>query len=133
MNNKVYKVAIWTDGSCTPNPGKMGYAALLEYKGAQRLVTGNSGNIEGTNNKAELMAAIVGLQALKEPCEVSIFTDSQYLANLGSRRWQPKTNHDVYRQLLAAEHTHVVTYVWLREFSTPQQTVVHEAAEKESK
>ncbi len=130
MRNK--SVVIYTDGSCTPNPGKMGYAALLVYGDARRLVTGNSGDEIGTNNQAEIMAAIIGLDALKESCEVVIITDSQYLAKIGSGEWQPKSNFEVLNKLEAAEHTHEITFKWMREFTAPEQTIVHNAAERES-
>lgn len=126
-------VTIYTDGSCFPNPGKMGYAALLVYEGNKKLVTGNSGNETGTNNQAEIMAAIIGLDALRQSCEVLIITDSQYLANIGNGVWQPKSNFEILQKLEAAEHTHEITFRWVREFTLPEQTIVHNAADKESK
>lgn len=126
------KVTIYTDGSCFPNPGKMGYAALLVYEGNKKLVTGNSGNVQGTNNQAEIMAAIIGLDALRQSCEVEIITDSQYLANIGNGVWQPKSNFDVIQKLETSEHTHEITYKWVREFTLPEQGIVHNAADREA-
>lgn len=125
-------VMIYTDGSCFPNPGKMGYAALLVYEGNKKLVTGNSGTVQGTNNQAEIMAAIIGLDALRQSCEVIIITDSQYLANIGNGVWQPKSNFDILQKLETAEHAHEIVFKWMPEFTLPEQMIVHNAADREA-
>jgi len=70
---------------------------------------------------------------LRQSCEVLIITDSQYLANIGNGVWQPKSNFEILQKLEAAEHTHEITFRWVREFTLPEQTIVHNAADKESK
>ncbi|MDQ1187996.1 ribonuclease HI [Stenotrophomonas sp. SORGH_AS282] len=93
-------IEIHTDGSCLGNPGPGGWAALMRYKGHERELSG--GEAHTTNNRMELMAAISGLEALTEPCEIVLFTDSQYVRQvpdpvaagldpqeLEDRRWRP--------------------------------------------
>jgi ribonuclease HI len=126
------KVVIYTDGSATPNPGKGGWAALLTMGEYRKLVKGNSGDEKMTNNQAELMAMIVALEALKRPCEVDIISDSQYAVNVASGEWSAKSNFDFIDRLHAEMLKHTVTLYWKREFSTPQQTIVHNMAERES-
>ena len=72
-------VDIYTDGACRGNPGKGGWGAVLVYEGREKELSG--GEVETTNNRMELMAAISALSALKEPCRVTLTTDSQYLVN----------------------------------------------------
>lgn len=126
------KVVIYTDGSATPNPGKGGWAALLTIGQYRKLVKGNSGDEKMTNNAAEIMAAIAGLEALKRSCLVEIITDSQYLANIGNGEWTAKSNFEQWEQLDELLHEHTVTFVWKREFTLPQQAIVHNMAERES-
>lgn len=126
------KVRIYTDGSCTPNPGKGGWAALLTFGDARKLIKGNSGSVEYTNNRAELMAMIVALEALKRPCEVEIISDSQYAVKMGSGEWMPKSNYDLIDRLHKHCNEHSVSFSWIREFTLPEQGIVHNAAERES-
>ena len=77
-------VEIYTDGACRGNPGPGGWGALLIAKGNEKELYG--GERETTNNRMELMAAICGLQALKRPCQVHLFTDSKYVMN-GITEW----------------------------------------------
>lgn len=119
------KITIHTDGACDGNPGPGGWAALLRYGNHVRELTG--GEPATTNNRMELQAAISALNALKEPCEVTLFTDSEYLRGGITewlRRW--KANHwrtadrkavkndDLWRQLDEVTSRHDVTWQWLK-------------------
>ena len=73
------KVTIYTDGACSGNPGTGGYCAILMYNGAEKIVSGSELNT--TNNRMELLAVIKGLSALKEKCEVDLYSDSQYVVD----------------------------------------------------
>ena len=79
------EVVIYTDGACSVNPGKGGYAAILIYKGVEKIVSG--GELLTTNNRMELTAVIRGLQALKERCFVKLFSDSAYVVNAVNNGW----------------------------------------------
>lgn len=119
------KVEIFTDGSATPD-GKGGWAAILRYKGHEKVLTGRE---EGaTNNRMELRAALEALKALKEPCEVHLYTDSEYLARAFTdgwlERWQrngwknakrkPVENRDLWEVLLREVSRHRVFFHWVR-------------------
>ena len=118
-------VEIFTDGACKGNPGVGGWGALLQYNGKERELCG--GELETTNNRMELMAAIRALAALKRPCRVILHTDSKYVQqgisewvhNWKKRGWKtadkkPVKNEDLWRQLdeLAAKHR--VQWVWVK-------------------
>ena len=79
------KVEIYTDGACSGNPGNGGYCAILIYNGLEKVISGSELNT--TNNKMELKGAIEGLKALKEPCEVDLYSDSQYLTDAFNQGW----------------------------------------------
>lgn len=79
------KVSIYTDGACSGNPGAGGYCAILIYNSIEKVVSGSE--IETTNNRMELMAVIKGLNALKEPCEVDLYSDSQYVVDAFNKGW----------------------------------------------
>lgn len=79
------KVTIYTDGACSGNPGPGGYGAILMYNGNEKEISGGSKST--TNNQMELMAAIVALECLKEPCEVVLYSDSAYLVNAFNQHW----------------------------------------------
>lgn len=119
------QVEIFTDGSCLGNPGPGGYGVVMRYK--QHEKTLSAGFTLTTNNRMELMAAIVGLQALKDPCEVVLTTDSQYVRqgitqwihNWKKRQWKtadkkPVKNADLWRQLDQAAANHQVTWNWVK-------------------
>ncbi len=78
-------VILYTDGACSGNPGVGGYGAILMYKGKERVISGAEGMT--TNNRMELMAVIKGLEALKEPCKVDIYSDSAYVVNAFLQDW----------------------------------------------
>ena len=119
------QVEIHTDGACLGNPGPGGWAALLRYGGPERELVG--GEIDTTNHRMELMAAIAGLEALKSACEVVLHTDSQYVKK-GIGEWMPswirrgwKTaggdpvkNRDLWERLSAANTRHQVQWKWVR-------------------
>ncbi|MBQ4443836.1 MAG: ribonuclease HI [Clostridia bacterium] len=79
------EVTIYTDGACSGNPGKGGWCAILNYKGVEKVLSG--GERETTNNRMELTAVIRGLAALKEPCKVSVYSDSAYVVNAVANDW----------------------------------------------
>ena len=79
------KVEIWTDGACSYNPGPGGWASILYYKGIEKEISG--GMLDTTNNVMELTAVIQGLKALKEPCEVTMYSDSTYVVNAILENW----------------------------------------------
>ena len=119
------KVCIYTDGACSGNPGPGGWAAILSCMGREQELSG--GERETTNNRMELRAVIEALSALKEPCEVELWTDSQYIAraiNEGwlagwkRRGWRRKEgelkNPELWQRLDALLGEHKVTVNWLR-------------------
>ena len=119
------KVEAFTDGACRGNPGPGGWGVVLRYGDREKELYG--GEMETTNNRMELMAAIQALEALKRPCEVHLTTDSQYvrkgitewLANWKRNGWRtaarkPVKNQDLWQRLDAATHTHDVHWHWVR-------------------
>lgn len=119
------QIEIHTDGACLGNPGPGGWAALLRYKGHERELAGGEGHT--TNNRMELMAAIMGLEALTEPCNIVLQTDSQYVRQ-GITEWMPgwvrrqwKTaggdpvkNRDLWERLHAASGRHAIEWRWVK-------------------
>lgn len=118
-------VTIFTDGACKGNPGPGGYAAVLIHKTHRKELSG--GFRRTTNNRMEIMAAIAGLEALKQPCLVKLHTDSKYLQQsiqLGwARKWQakgwrngpgPRLNWDLWERLLKLCERHQVRFLWVR-------------------
>ena len=119
------EIEIHTDGACSGNPGPGGWAALLRYKGHEREVAGGEGHT--TNNRMELMAAIMGLETLTEPCRIVLHTDSQYVRQ-GITEWMPgwvrrqwKTaggdpvkNRDLWERLHAATGRHAIDWRWVK-------------------
>ena len=119
-------VDIYTDGSCSGNPGPGGWGAILMYKGLEKELSG--GDRHTTNNKMELTGAIRALEALKEPCQVTLYTDSQYLVNAINQKWlenwkkrgwkkadkSPVLNQDLWEALDAQLNRHQVTFVWVK-------------------
>jgi len=119
------KVTIYTDGACSGNPGPGGWGAVLMYGEAKKELSG--GEISTTNNRMELISVISALEALKEPCEVELFTDSQYVANainLGwldswqRKGWKRKggevKNPDLWVKLVPLLEKHNVTFSWVK-------------------
>ena len=119
------QINIYTDGACSGNPGPGGWGAILEYKGLKKELSG--GEKSTTNNRMELMAAIVALEALKEHCEVILSTDSQYVRqgitqwihNWKKRGWKtadkkPVKNVDLWQRLDAALGQHQIKWEWVK-------------------
>ena len=126
------KVTIYTDGAARGNPdGPGGYGTLLrcvDAKGTVHEREYSAGYKKTTNNRMELMAAIVGLEALTKPCEVTLYSDSKYLTDAFNQNWigswlkngwrnsqkQPVKNAELWKRLLEAAKPHQVTYVWVK-------------------
>ena len=119
------KVTIYTDGACSGNPGPGGWGAILMYGKKEKELSG--GEPSTTNNRMELTSVISALEALKEPCEVKLYTDSQYVANavnLGwletwrNKGWKRKggevKNPDLWMKLVPLLETHKVTFEWVK-------------------
>ncbi len=119
------RVEIFTDGACRGNPGPGGWGALLRYGDKEKTLYG--GERETTNNRMELMAAIMALQSLTRPCQVVLTTDSQYvrkgitewLPNWKQRGWrtaakQPVKNADLWQLLDAAAACHQIEWRWVK-------------------
>lgn len=85
MEEERKKVRLYTDGACSGNPGPGGYGAILIYKGIEREISDYE--ISTTNNRMEIMAVIKGLELLKEPCEVTVYSDSAYVVNTIDKGW----------------------------------------------
>jgi len=126
------KVTIYTDGAARGNPdGPGGYGAILAYtdsKGVLHERELSQGYIRTTNNRMELMAAIAALEALTKPCEVELWSDSQYLVNAFNQHWidnwiakgwmrtksEPVKNTDLWKRLLEAARPHSISWNWVR-------------------
>ncbi len=119
------RVMIYTDGSCLGNPGPGGWGALLVFGEREKEL--NGGEAVTTNNRMELMAAIQALEALKRPCTVDLYTDSQYvrngittwLAGWKAKGWRtaakaPVKNEDLWRRLDEARTRHSVSWHWVK-------------------
>ncbi len=119
------EVKLYTDGACRGNPGPGGYGAILVYGRHERELSG--GERETTNNRMELMAAIAGLEALKEPCAVTLYSDSKYLVDAfllgwvetwrqsGWRRGRDELkNPDLWERLHALTQLHKVSFIWVK-------------------
>lgn len=119
------QVTLYTDGYCKPNPGRGGWAAILLSGAAQKELSGAESDT--TNNRMELTAAIQGLSALTEPCQISLYTDSEYV-RLGITEWLPgwkargwktysKTpvkNQDLWQALDTLTQTHTINWYWVK-------------------
>lgn len=126
------KVTIYTDGAARGNPdGPGGYGTIISYidiAGREHLREYSGGYVRTTNNRMELMAAIVGLEALTRPCEVTLYSDSQYLVRAFTEHWidgwikkdwkrggnEPVKNVDLWKRLLAAKASHNVKFCWVK-------------------
>ena len=125
-------VKIYTDGAARGNPdGPGGYGSVLEYvdtKGELHVKEISRGYVRTTNNRMELMAVIAGLEALNRPCEVDVYSDSQYVVNAFNQHWvdgwikkgwkrgknEPVKNVDLWKRLLEAKEKHSVTFHWVK-------------------
>ena len=113
-------VKIWTDGSCLGNPGRGGYAAVIKYGEHEKELAGGEGHT--TNNRMELMAAIVALETLTRPCNVQLTTDSNYvlkgitewIEGWKKKGWKKVKNRDLWERLDRAVEPHEIDWVWVR-------------------
>ena len=119
-------VDIFTDGACSGNPGPGGWGAILRYNGVEKELSG--GERETTNNRMELSAVISALEALKEPCEVTLYSDSQYVCNALTKGWakkwqsqgwmrtkkEPALNPDLWERLLKLCEIHQMEIIWVK-------------------
>ncbi|MBQ7203661.1 MAG: ribonuclease HI [Eubacterium sp.] len=119
-------VDIYTDGACSGNPGKGGWGAVLVYNGIEKEMSG--GEAQTTNNRMELTAVIKALSQLKEPCEVTLTTDSKYVCDAINQGWlyswqkngwkkadkKPALNVDLWEELLPLLDEHKVEFVWVK-------------------
>ncbi|MBP3634021.1 MAG: ribonuclease HI [Oscillospiraceae bacterium] len=119
-------VNIYTDGACSGNPGPGGWGAILEYAGTEKELSG--GEAQTTNNRMELTAVIMALQALKEPCRVELYSDSKYFIDAVSQGWvygwkkkgwiksdkKPALNVDLWEQILTLLSKHDVHLHWVK-------------------
>ena len=120
------KVTIYTDGACSGNPGPGGFGALLRYGGHTRELSG--GFRRTTNNRMELLAVIAGLETLKDPCRVTIFSDSRYIVDAVNKGWATRwrangwkrnkreraINPDLWERLLDLMEVHDTEFRWVK-------------------
>ena len=120
------KVTIYTDGACSGNPGPGGWGAILRYGAAELELSG--GEKHTTNNRMELTAVIKALRALKEPCEVELYSDSKYVVDALSKGWaeswqkrgwvksdkKPALNPDLWEELLGLSKIHSLNCHWVK-------------------
>ena len=120
------QVEVYTDGACSGNPGPGGWGAVLKYGAHERELSG--GEASTTNNRMELTAVIEGLSALKEPCDVTLTSDSKYVLDAIEKGWarswkrngwrkadkKPALNADLWDRLLTLLDIHTVRLVWVR-------------------
>lgn len=120
------KVEIFTDGACKGNPGPGGWGAILRYGTAEKEISGGDSNT--TNNRMEISAVLEALKCLKEPCEVTLYSDSQYVCNALNKGWakkwrannwmrtktDPALNADLWKEMLELCDKHKMTIVWVK-------------------
>lgn len=119
-------VDVYTDGACRGNPGRGGWGAVLVYRGVEKELSG--GEAMTTNNRMELSAVIAALSALREPCEITLTSDSKYVVDAVTKGWakswqargwvkpdkSPALNPDLWEKLLRLLDYHQVTFVWVK-------------------
>ncbi|MDY3304589.1 MAG: ribonuclease HI [Clostridia bacterium] len=120
------RVSIYTDGACSGNPGKGGYGVILSYNGNTKELS--AGYECTTNNRMELMAVIAGLSALKEPCEVDLYSDSKYFIDSVEKDWigswqkngwknskkEPVKNRELFEEIIRLLSVHKVSLHWVK-------------------
>ena len=119
-------IEIFTDGACSGNPGKGGYGVILKYNGATKELS--EGFKLTTNNRMEILAAIKGLEALNQPCKVTLYSDSKYLVDSVNQGWiikwqknnwyrtksEKAKNVDLFKRLLTQMDRHQVEFIWVK-------------------
>lgn len=125
------QVTLYTDGACSGNPGKGGYGAILVYidsNGIKHEKEFSEGYAHTTNNQMELLAVIIGLEALKKPCQVKIISDSKYVVDSIDKGWlknwvakgwrksdnKPVPNSELWKRLLKAMEKHEIELEWIK-------------------
>lgn len=120
------QVEIYTDGACSGNPGPGGYGVVLKYRDIMKELSGGCENT--TNNRMELLAVIKGLEALKRPCKVTLYSDSKYIVDAMTKGWvkgwkargwmrgngEPAKNADLWKKILELSSKHKVEWVWVK-------------------
>ena len=120
------KVELYTDGACRGNPGNGGWGAILVYQGKEKELSG--GEAVTTNNRMELMAAIAGMEALKEPCQIMLTSDSKYLTDAINKGWLESwkkngwrkadksavLNVELWQRIDELINIHKVEFIWVR-------------------
>ncbi len=139
------QVDIFTDGACSGNPGPGGWGAILRYRGTDKCISG--GDAQTTNNRMELSAVIEALKLLKEPCEVTLWTDSKYVADGLGKGWaagwkrngwrkadkKPALNPDLWDELLTLNDKHQIKIKWIKgHASHPENEMCDKMAVAES-
>jgi ribonuclease HI len=132
FKEEIMKVTMYTDGAARGNPnGPGGYGTILEYidtKGEVHRREYSKGYKKTTNNRMEMMAVIVGFEALNRPCEVSVYSDSKYVIDAFNQHWidgwkkrgwkragnKPVLNRDLWERMLRAMEPHTVTFHWVK-------------------
>jgi ribonuclease HI len=131
------KIEIFTDGSCLGNPGKGGWCAILRYKQNQKILSG--GEKDTTNNRMELTAVIKALEALKEPCEIELYSDSTYVLK-GLNEWLPNwikkdfkkvKNVDLWKQYIKVSKPHKIHINWVKGHSGHTENEICDKIAKE--
>lgn len=124
--NPLKKILMFTDGACSGNPGPGGWGTILRYGEREKELSG--GEKSTTNNRMELMAVIMGLKSLKEPCEVTIYSDSKYFIDAVEKGWvygwkkkgwmrnskDPALNSDLWQQIIELLAIHKCNLVWVK-------------------
>jgi len=117
------EVVIYTDGASLNNPGRGGWAAVLEYKGKRKIISGKKEI--ATNNQMELTAVLEALKALKEPCKVKLFSDSEYVVkginewiwNWEKNNFKKIKNREIWKEIFKKLKEHKVEAVWVKAHS----------------
>ena len=144
MEDQKKNVNIYTDGGCLGNPGPGGYGVVLRYGQHEKRLSG--GFRRTTNNRMEIMGAIVGLETLKSPCSVTLYSDSKYLVDAMSlgwvRRWKANgwrrnktdeaVNPDLWERLLTACERHAVKFVWIKGHAGHQYNEICDTLSKQA-
>ena len=126
MDSNLKNIELYTDGACSGNPGPGGWGAILRYNSNEKKLSGFES--QTTNNRMELTAAIEGLSALKEPCNVRLTSDSKYLTDAINKGWiynwqknnwrksnrDAVLNIDLWERLLPLLKKHKVTFIWVK-------------------
>ena len=124
--NSIKKITIYTDGACSGNPGPGGYGVVMIY--GEHIKEFSGSDLETTNNRMEIMGVIVGLEALNQPCQVELFSDSRYVVDAINKGWairwkqnnwmrnkkEPALNIDLWERLLPLLDKHKVNFNWVK-------------------